>query len=131
MLKKYFSTSITKKQSSDTGMAMILILLIIAVLTENNIYLLISIPALIINMTFPNFYYPIAIVWFGISHLIGTILSKSILTIVFVLMVIPIGLIRKLLMIDSLHLKEFKKAKTSVMKIRDYSFSAIDIEKPY
>jgi len=131
MLKNYFSTSITNKQSSDTGMAMILILLIIAVLTENDIYILISIPALIMNMTFPTFYYPIAIIWFGLSQLIGTIVSKIILTLVFVLMVVPVGIIRKLLKKDSLHLKEFKKATTSVMKIRDYTFTAVDIEKPY
>ena len=131
MLEKYFSTSITKKKCSDTGMAMILILLIIAMLTENNSYLLISVPALIINMIFPFFYYPVAIIWLGLSQLIGTIVSKIILTIIFVLMVVPIGLIRKLLKKDSLHLKEFKKATTSVMKIRDHSFTALDIENPY
>ena len=96
MIKNYFSTEITKKQSSDTGMAMILILLIIAVLTENNIYLLISIFALIVNMTFPTFYYPVAIIWLGFSHLLGTIISKILLSIVFVSLVIPVGLFRRL-----------------------------------
>jgi len=131
MLKKYFSTSITKKQSSDTGMAMILILLIIAVLTENDIYILISIPALIMNMTFPTFYYPIAVVWLGLSHLVGTFLSKIILSLVFILMVIPMSFIRKLLGRDTLLLKEFKKSSKSVMKIREHNYSSLDIEKPY
>ena len=131
MLKKYFSTSITKKQSSDTGMAMILILMIIAVLTENDIYILISIPALIMNMTFPTFYYPIAVVWLGLSHLVGTFLSKIILSLVFILMVIPMSFIRKLLGRDTLLLKEFKKSSKSVMKIREHNYSSLDIEKPY
>ncbi len=131
MLKSYFSTSITKKQSSDTGMAMILMLLIIAVLTENNIYILISIPALIMNMTFPTFYYPVAIIWLGFSHLLGTIISKILLSIVFVLMVIPVGLIRRLLGKDSLKLTQFKKSSSSVMKKRNYSFISKDIQKPF
>lgn len=131
MLKKYFSAIITKKQSSDTGMAMVLILLIIAVLTENNIYLLISIPVLIINMTFPTFYYPIAIIWFGISHLLGTVISKILLSIVFVLMVIPVGLFRRLIGKDSLKLTQFKKSNDSVMKKRNYSFISKDIQKPF
>jgi len=131
MSKKYFSTSISKKQSSDTGMAMVLILLIIAMLTENNIYLLISIFALIVDMTFPTFYYPVAIIWLGFSHLLGTIISKILLSIVFVLMVIPVGLIRRLLGKDSLKLTQFKKSSNSVMKKRNYSFISKDIQKPF
>ena len=97
MLKNIFSTSITKKRASDTGMAIILILLIIAMLTENNIYLIVAIPVLIINMIFPNFYFPFAVVWFGLSHLLGTFVSKIILTIVFIMMVLPVSLLRRFL----------------------------------
>ena len=131
MLKKYFSTSISKKQSSDTGMAMVLILLIIAMLTENNIYLLISIFALIVNMTFPTFYYPVAIIWLGFSHLLGTVISKILLSVVFVLMVVPVGLLRRLLGKDSLKLTQFKRSNSSVMKKRNYSFISKDIQKPF
>jgi len=131
MLQNYFSTKITTKQASDTGMAIILILLIIAMLTENNIFILISVIALVINMIFPNFYYPSAIVWLGLSNILGTIVSKIILSIVFFLLVVPVGLIRKLLRKDTLHLTDFKKSNNSVMKVRNYKFSASDIEKPY
>ncbi len=128
MIKNYFPTNISKKQASDTGMAMVLILLIIAMLTDNNIYSLISIPALIINMTFPSFYYPFAVIWLGLSHLIGTVVSKILLTIVFILVVLPIGLLRRLLGKDSLQLLNFKKSSQTVMKVRDYSFTTDDIK---
>ncbi len=131
MLKNYFSTKISKKQSSDTGMAIVLILLIITMLTENNVFVFISVIALIINMIFPNFYYPSAIVWLGLSHILGVIVSKIILTIVFFLLVVPVSVIRRLLGKDSLQLNDFKKSNVSVMKVRDYKFSASDIEKPY
>jgi len=131
MNNKYFSTEISKKQTSDTGMAMVLILLIIAMLTDNNIYLVVSIIALVINMTYPKFYYPFAIVWLGLSHLIGTIVSKVLLSIVFFLIVVPIGFLRKILGKDSLQLSNFKKSSESVMKVRNYSFTSDDIKKPY
>ena len=131
MIKNFFSTDISKKQASDTGMAMVLILLIIAMLTENNLYLFIAIPTLIVNMITPIFYYPVAVIWLGISHLFGTIVSKIILSVVFFLLVVPVGIIRKLIGKDSLKLKEFKKSSSSVMIIRNQLFSKLDIEKPY
>ncbi len=130
-LWNYFPKTISIKQASDTGMAAVLILLLIGLFTHNNLYYKIAIPVLVINMTFPMFYYPFAIIWLGFSQLLGTIISKIILTIIYIIMVIPIGVIRRLLGKDSLQLSEFKKGNNSVMQIRDYNFSSDDIEKPY
>lgn len=131
MLKNYFSTKISEKQSSDTGMAIVLILLIIALLTKNNAFIILSAVTLIINMIFPNFYYPFAIVWLGFSHILGTVVSKIILTIVFIVLVIPVSIFRRVLGKDTLYLKDFKKSSASAMKIIEHKFSASDIEKPY
>ena len=130
-LWNYFPRTISKKQASDTGMAAVLILLLIGLFTHNNLYYKIAIPVLIINMTFPMFYYLFAIIWLGFSQLLGTIVSKIILTIIYFIMVIPIGVFRRLLGKDSLKLSEFKKGNKSVMQTRDYNFLSEDIEKPY
>lgn len=130
-LWNYFPKTISKKQASDTGMAAVLILLLIGFFTENNLYYKIAIPVLIMNMTYPMFYYLLAIVWLGFSQLLGTVVSKIILTIVYVFMVIPVGVFRRLIGKDSLQLSEFKKGTNSVMKKRDYTFSSKDIEHPY
>ena len=130
-LWNYFPKTISKKQASDTGMAAILILLLIGLFTHNNLYYKIAIPVLIINMTFPMFYYLFAIIWLGFSQLLGTVLSKIILTIVYILMIIPVGIFRRLIGKDSLQLSEFKKGSNSVMKTRNYNFSSKDIENPY
>ena len=127
----YFPRTISKKQASDTGMAAVLILLLIGLFTHNNLYYKIAIPVLIINMTYPMFYYLIAIIWLGFSQLLGTIVSKIILTIVYIIMVIPVGIFRRLLGKDSLQLSEFKKGKGTVMKSRNYNFVSKDIENPY
>ena len=130
-LWSYFPKTISVKQASDTGMATVLILLLIALFTHNTLYYKIAIPVLVINMTFPMLYYPFAIIWLGFTQLLGTIISKFILTIIYIIMVIPIGLFRRLLGKDSLQLSEFKKGTNSVMQTRDYNFLSDDIEKPY
>ena len=128
---KIFEKSISKQQASDTGMAMVLIFLLIGFFTQNSTYYKLAIPVLIINMIFPMAFYFIAIIWFGLTHLLGTVVSKIILSIVYIVMVIPTGLFRKLIGKDSLQLTTFKKSKESVLKTRNYSFSLEDIKKPY
>lgn len=130
-LWNYFPDTISKKQASDTGMAAVLILLLIGFFTQNNLYYKIAIPVLIINMTYPRFYYLFAIIWLGFSQILGTIVSKILLSIVYTIMLIPVGVFRKLLGKDPLQLSEFKKSNRSVMKKRNYKFSAKDIENPY
>ena len=120
---------ITKEQSKDTGMALLLILLLLGLFLENGIYFKIAIPVLIINMIFPTFFYPIAIVWLGFSRFLGTIMSRVILTLVFIILVIPVGLIRRLIGKDTLKLKQFKNGDESVMEVRNHLFSPDDLEK--
>ena len=128
---KYFPRTITKKQASDTGMAMVLILLLIGLLSGNTLYYKIAIPVLVMNMTVPMFFYPLAIVWLGFSQILGTVVSKIILTIVYIVMVIPLGLFRRLMGKDNLQLSKFKKDTGSVLKTRNFVFSSKDIEKPF
>ena len=89
MIKKelwnYFPKTISTKQASDTGMAAVLLLLLIGLFTHNNLYYKTAIPVLVITMTFPMFYYPFAIIWLGFSTLLGTIVSKIILLSLWVL----------------------------------------------
>ncbi len=127
----YFPTNISKKQASDTGQAAVLILMLIGFFTKNVLFYKIAIPVLIMNMTWPMFFYPLAVIWLGVTQLIGTVISKILLSIVYIVMVIPVGVIRRILGKDSLQLYQFKKGRESVMKTRNYSFTSEDIEKPY
>ena len=127
----YFPRTISIKQASDTGMAAVLLLLLIGVFSHNGFYYKIAIPVLIINMVFPMFYYPLAIIWLGLSQLLGTFASKIILTIIYGILVVPVGVFRRLLGKDSLQLSEFKKGNHSVMQKRNYTFVSKDIENPY
>jgi len=127
----FFSTSISKEQAKDSGMAIVLILLVIGYFTNDDIYYKIAIPVLLMNMIFPGFYYPFAVFWFGLSNLLGTIVSKVLLSLVFFIVVLPIALLRRLLGKDTLLLKKFKKSSESVMKTRKHTYVAADLEKPF
>ena len=130
-MNDYFITKISKKQNVDTGLAILLILLIITFVGNNLFFVKLMLPVLLITMIYPKLLYPFAVVWFSLSKILGTLLSKIILSVIFVIMVIPIGFFRKMLGKDNLKLKEFKKDKTSVFIDRNYLFSAKDLEKPF
>lgn len=129
--KGIFPTEISKKQAGDTGMAIVLILLLIGFFTKDVIFYKIAIPVLVINMSVPMFFYFFAILWLGFSRLLGMFVSNILLTVIYIVMVLPVSLIRKIMGKDTLLLREFKKGTNSVMKVRDYKFSPADFEKPF
>ncbi len=122
--------NISKDQAKDTGMAMVLICLIVAYF-YNNTFVIVSIILLLINMIVPQIYRPVAFIWFGISNILGTMMSKVILTIIFFVLVTPVGLLRKIAGADSLQLRKWKKDSSSVFEIREYEYQPEDVDKPY
>ena len=130
-MNNIFSTKISKDQARDTGMAVVLILLLISVFIQHLVYVKIAIGALILTMTFPIFYKYIAVIWLGISHLLGTFVSKILLTLVFFIVVTPVGLFRRIMGYDTMKLKEFRKKQDSVMQIRNITFTKNNIDKPF
>jgi hypothetical protein len=122
---------ITKEQSRDTGMALVLVLLIVRVFIVNNTFLLFAIIALVVNMTFPQLYRPLAFLWLGFAHALGMIMSRIILSVVFFAVVTPVALVRKLAGKDTLKLAAFKAGRDSAMLTRNHTFTAKDLEKPF
>lgn len=127
----YFSTHITKEQAKDSGMAVVLIVILIGLFTKNDDFFKLAAGVVLINMIFPMFFYPFAIFWFGISAIMGSITSKALLFIIYMVIVLPVALWRRLLRKDPLLLKEFKKSSQSVMKARKHLYNAADLEKPF
>jgi len=121
----------SKEQSRDTGMAMTLILLLLSIFLEKDGLVVFAVLALLVAMTAPSLFSPVAVVWLGFSHILGNIVSKILLSLVFVLLVTPMGLLRRLLGKDVMQLKKFKLDTKSVMVERNHLYTAKDIEKPY
>ncbi|MGA8222058.1 MAG: SxtJ family membrane protein [Candidatus Acidiferrales bacterium] len=124
---------ITKEQSRDTGMAMVLLLLllILKLRIHREGILLGAIALHVLNMTVPQVYRPIAVVWLGFSHLLGSIMSKILLSILFFGVITPMGILRRLFGKDALKLRAFKASGESVALERNHVYTARDIEKPY
>jgi hypothetical protein len=129
--KKSFISNISKEQAKDAGMAVVLILLLLGIFLKQRTFYPYAAAALVVNMILPGIYKPFAIIWFGMATFLGIIMSKVLLTIVYILLVVPVGLIRRLLGKDSLQLKKFKKNGSSVFRERDHLFQSTDIENPY
>jgi hypothetical protein len=131
-MMKFFTTKITKDQSRDTGMAMVLLCLILAVSPKHpHRYLFAAMALQVVNMIVPQVFRPIAVVWLGFSNLLGEIVPKILLSIVFFLVVTPIGVLRRLAGKDALKLRAFKASRDSVMLERNHTFIGQDLEKPY
>ena len=128
---KDFAKKTTKEQSKDTGIILGIVFVLIGIFAKNLIYCKVAVPLLFLCLIFPMVYYPFAVLWFGLSHILGIVSSKLLLTLVFIIIVLPIGLIRRMLGKDSFRLKNFKKGTNSVMDVRNCTFSASDLEKPY
>jgi hypothetical protein len=123
--------SSTKEQAKDTGMAMVLICLILGSWGKFPQFLPVSVVVLLITMVWPNAFRPLATLWFGLSHILSTVVSRVILSVLFFLIVTPIGLIRRAMGADSLQLKKWKQGQDSVFVVREGAIQAQDLENPY
>jgi saxitoxin biosynthesis operon SxtJ-like protein len=85
----------------------------------------------VLNMIVPQIYRPIAVLWLGLSDLLGAVVPKIMLGILFFIVVTPIGLFRRMLGKDALKLRVFKGGESSVMLQRNHLFVAQDLERPY
>jgi hypothetical protein len=123
--------SSTKDQAKDTGMAMVLICLLLGYWGKFPKFLPVSLALLLIIMIWPNAFRPLATLWFGLSHLLSSVVSRVILTVLFFLVVTPIGLIRRLIGADALKLKQWKQGRDSVFIVREGVIQGKDLENPY
>ena len=121
----------TPEQAKDTGMAMVLICLLLGYWGKFPKFLPVAIALLLLTMAWPKAFRPLAGLWFGLSHLLGNVMSRVILTVVFFLVVTPIGVIRRLWGADALQLKKWKQGRGSVFLVREGPIQGKDMANPY
>jgi multisubunit Na+/H+ antiporter MnhG subunit len=122
---------ISASQCKDSGLALVLMSLILAVAISPKYFLPVGIVFLVVTMTFPKIYRPFAMVWFGFSHALGTVVSRILLTLLFYLMVTPVGFVRRIMGKDAMQIKSWKKSQASVFQGRDHLFTRQDLDHPY
>lgn len=120
-----------KDQAKDTGMALVLILLVAGRLWPADYLFPATVAALLLNMTCPGLYYQPARLWFGLSHYLGGFASRVLLTAVFFLVVTPMGLIRRFCGADPMQRRRWKDGAGSLFTDRSHLYDKNDIEKPF
>jgi len=112
-------------------MALVLLMLLLQVTLDRDVFVDVALVLLVLTMTAPGLFRPAAGVWFGLSHLLGAVMSRVLLAVVFFGIVTPIGWLRRALGHDAMRLRAFGRGDESVLVARDHTFSAGDLEKPY
>jgi hypothetical protein len=124
-------TSATPEQSRDTGLAAVLLCLLLTYFWNLQQFIPLAILLLLVTMFWPGLFRPLAGLWFGLAHLMGTVVSRVVLATLFFVVVTPIGLIRRLLGADPLQIKKWKSNSESVFIQRSALIIPEDLEKPY
>jgi hypothetical protein len=124
-------TKLTKEQVRDSGLAAVLVCLMLSAILREQRLLIAGILLLAAAMALPGLFRPFAVLWFGFSKLTSAIVSRVLLTMVFFLVVTPVGLARRVFGRDPLGLKKFKKGAGTLFIERNHAFTKKDIENPY
>ena len=126
-VKKSFNSS----QLFGSGLALILIFLLIYLFNEKRLYLHVAIFLTIVLMVWPAPFRFFAIMWFAFAEITGFIVSRILLTFIFLLIVVPAGFIKRKTLHRNLWLGQFWKSNNSVFITRNHIFVAEDLLKPF
>lgn len=105
----HFLKYIGQEQAKDAGMILVLVCLLLHYAGYGKRFLTAGILLLLIDLVWPACFKPLARLWFGFSHLLGAVTSQVFLTLVFFLLVTPIGLLRRIIGSNPMQLKKWKQ----------------------
>lgn len=122
---------LSEKQIQESGIVFIICLLII----DHFVYpipFVFTLFLLFIVLIKPLFYKPFAIAWFFLAEMLGSQVPKIILTIVFYLIVCPVGMIINLFKENQMRLsRKQMESKSTAFISREHKYTIADIEKPF
>jgi len=121
------SIKIEKKQCIEFGQLCAAVMLLLFFYFNQKIFIGIALIMLLLNLIVPLIFYPFAVVWFLLADKLSIVSSLVTLSVIFFVIVVPVGLLRRLFGKDNLALKQFKKSKQSVMIIRNHVYSMGDL----
>lgn len=122
---------ITPTQLYGSGLAAILICLLLHVFLGKVVFLHLAIGLTVLSMvwTLPVRYF--AVIWFAFGEMLGYVVSRVLLTIIFLIVVFPVSLFVRKSIRRRMSLSLFKAGSDSVFKNREHPFTASDFEKPF
>ena len=124
-------SGISKKQNADFGLVIILVCCVLAYWLNERSLIMAAIILSLLTILVPVVLTPFAALWYGLSRVLSKFTTVVLLSLIFFLVVTPIGLVRRFLGKDSLRLKQFKKGTQSVMTNREHEYTAEDMEEMF
>jgi len=121
----------TPLQCRDTCLALSFLLLLIWFFIKDAYLVYAAMLLLLVGMVFPLAMKILARAWFGLSHVLGAVMSRVLFGIIWLLLVLPVGLIRRMLGKDALRLTLWKQGSRSCFVERAHVFTAEDLKNPY
>lgn len=123
--------SISKKQCVEFGLLVLIVLLYLVLRYKNTQLVAASFGAALVTLLVPMVWYPVAFVWFGMARALSSVGPVVILTVLFFVLVMPLGLLRRMLKHDALKLRQFKKGRQSVLVDRHHTYVAGDLKDTF
>lgn len=121
----------TQTYCKDTGLIIVLALLLTAYWKNHLILILPAIGILIAAMTFPMIFLPAAVIWNYFSIFLGKITNRIMLALIFIAIIIPVSLFRRSMGFDPMLRKKWKIGTDSVFLNRDHTFASKDLTTPF
>ncbi len=119
--------AVSKRQNIEFGLVTILVMAILSYRLGYKALLLAVIILSLVTILVPVLFTPFTAVWYKLSYLLGIVASSILLSVIFFVIVTPVGCFRRLFRKDSLSLLQFKKSNKSTLKDRDRTFSKDDM----
>jgi hypothetical protein len=113
------------------GFATVLLILILYLVNMQLGYIKLAVFLLLLAMVYADAFKPFAFIWFGISKILGMFVSKIVLSLVFIVIVLPVSLLRRVMGKDDMKLKAWKNGTGSVFKTLDHTYTKEDLTQPF
>lgn len=118
-------------KSMDAGLALTLISLLAYQIFPGRMVVIIATLLLLLCMTMPRLFAPFARIWFSMADRLATAVSGLLLTLVFLLLVTPVGIVRRLLGKYPLKLKTWRSGTMTLFTTKNHRWLPADMDKPY
>jgi hypothetical protein len=119
-----------EKWIKDTGFVFALFFLILGYAKDNKEFLVISGIFLAVSLFVPIVIYPVAYLWQKCAELLGMIIPKIFFGLVFFVIILPMGIFRRITKGDTLFVSNWRNSKTVFIN-RNHLFNKQDLENPY
>ncbi len=124
-------SKITPIQCRDTALAFAFLSLLIWFFVRETYLVYTCMGIVLLAMIWPSSMVWPARFWFGFSHIIGTVMSKVLLSIIYGLILMPVSLVRRIMGKDSMQRKAYRATQGSAFVVREHTYSKDDLTHPY